>query len=57
MPRNSEVWLETYIFADDPAGRMVADAMLRAVARGVQVHVLVDGWGARHYLTRRSQRP
>ena len=26
----SEVWLETYIFADDPAGRLVADALVRA---------------------------
>jgi cardiolipin synthase len=46
-----EVWLETYIFADDPAGRMVADALVRAAQRGVAVRVLVDGWGARHYLT------
>lgn len=46
-----EVWLETYIFADDPAGRMVADALVRAAQRGVVVRVLVDGWGARHYLT------
>ncbi len=46
-----EVWLETYIFADDPAGRLVADALVRAARRGVVVRVLVDGWGARHYLT------
>jgi len=46
-----EVWLETYIFADDPAGRLVADALVRAARRGVAVRVLVDGWGARHYLT------
>ncbi|HSV20492.1 MAG TPA: cardiolipin synthase ClsB [Casimicrobiaceae bacterium] len=46
-----EVWLETYIFADDPAGRLVADALVRAAQRGVAVRVLVDGWGARHYLT------
>jgi cardiolipin synthase len=48
----SEVWLETYIFADDATGRAVADAMVRAAARGIVVQVLVDGWGARHYLTR-----
>jgi cardiolipin synthase len=48
----AEVWLETYIFSDDAAGRAIADAMVRAVARGVQVRVLVDGWGARHYLTK-----
>ena len=45
------VWIETYIFADDEAGRAVADALVRAAARGVVVRVLVDGWGAKHYLT------
>lgn len=51
-----EVWLETYIFADDPAGSAVAEAMVRAAQRGVVVRVLVDGWGARHYLTKRLER-
>ena len=51
-----EVWLETYIFADDIAGRAVADALVRAAQRGVTVRVLVDGWGARHYLTTALQR-
>ena len=51
-----EVWLETYIFADDPAGRAVAEALVRAAARGVTVRVLVDGWGAKHYLTKRLER-
>lgn len=46
-----EIWLETYIFADDATGRAVADALIRAAQRGVTVRVLVDGWGARHYLT------
>lgn len=46
-----EVWLETYIFADDPAGRNVATALVRAAQRGVTVRVMVDGWGAKHYLT------
>ncbi len=46
-----EVWLETYIYADDDAGRLVSDALMRAVGRGVQARVLVDGWGARTYLT------
>ena len=45
------IWIETYIFADDEAGRAVADALVRAAARGVTVRVLVDGWGAKHYLT------
>jgi cardiolipin synthase len=46
-----EVWLETYIFADDETGHEVADALVAAARRGVSVRVLVDGWGARHYLT------
>jgi cardiolipin synthase A/B len=46
-----EVWLETYIFADDGSGRAVAQALVRAAQRGVTVRVLVDGWGARLYLT------
>jgi len=51
-----EVWVETYLFADDDAGRRVADAMVRAAQRGVTVRVLVDGWGAKHYLTRTLER-
>jgi cardiolipin synthase A/B len=47
-----EVWLETYIFADDSAGRAVAVALIAAAQRGVEVRVLVDGWGAKHYLTK-----
>ena len=46
-----DVWIETYIFADDPAGNAVADALIAAADRGVAVRVLVDGWGARHYLS------
>ena len=46
-------------------GALVADALVRAAQRGVAVRVLVDGWGARHYLTpaleqrlhRRRRRP
>ena len=47
-----EIWLESYIFADDETGRAVAAALVDAAQRGVSVRVLVDGWGARHYLTR-----
>lgn len=38
----------TYIFDHDPAGRKFADALGRAVARGVQVRVLIDDAGARY---------
>ena len=47
-----EVWLETYLYADDEAGRNVTDALTRAALRGCAVRVMVDGWGARHYMTR-----
>ncbi len=46
-----EVWLETYIYADDDVGRIVTAALVRAAQRGLTVRLLVDGWGARHYLT------
>lgn len=40
------VYLETYIYADDASGRMVAAALQRAVQRGVAVRVLLDGFGS-----------
>jgi cardiolipin synthase len=42
----TEVWLATYIFHDDEAGRTVAQALLDAAARGVRVNVVVDGFGS-----------
>ncbi len=42
----TDVYLETYIFADDVTGRAVAAALGQAAARGVEVRVLVDGFGA-----------
>ena len=44
----TEIFLETYIFADDPTGRSVATALCRASQRGVRVHVLLDGFGAKN---------
>ncbi len=41
----TEVWLATYIFHNDEAGQNMADALKRAAARGVAVHVVVDGFG------------
>ncbi len=43
----SEIYLETYIFADDDTGRRIAAALVRAAGRGVIVHVLVDGFGSK----------
>jgi len=40
------IYLETYIFAADQTGRMIADALQRAAARGVAVRVLLDGYGS-----------
>jgi cardiolipin synthase len=47
-----EIWLETYLFADDTIGREVASALVHAVSRGVKVRLMVDGWGAKAFLTR-----
>lgn len=44
-----EIYLETYIFADDDTGRAVALALARAAQRGVAVRVLVDGFGAHDF--------
>ncbi len=41
----SEIYLETYIFAFDDTGLQVKAALLRAAARGVSVQVLVDWLG------------
>lgn len=41
-----EVWLATYIFHDDPAATTLAVALKEAAARGVAVHVVVDGFGS-----------
>lgn len=47
-----EIFLETYIYADDETGSLVADALARAAARGVAVHLLIDGFGSRGFPTR-----
>jgi cardiolipin synthase len=40
-----EVWMATYIFHIDEAARAVSDALIGAAARGVQVRLVVDGFG------------
>jgi cardiolipin synthase len=45
-----QIYLQSYIFADDVTGRRIAEALARAVTRGVAVHVLVDAYGSRSYL-------
>ena len=48
----SEVWLVTYIFHDDPAAARVAQALRDAAERGVEVHVVIDGFGSLTTVTR-----
>jgi cardiolipin synthase len=42
-----EVFLETYIYADDETGRRIAAALCRAAQRGVATHVMIDGFGSK----------
>jgi len=48
----NEVFLESYIYADDQTGSLVADTLARAAARGVRVRLLLDGFGARDFAPR-----
>jgi len=47
-----EIFLETYIYADDETGSLVTDALARAAARGVATRLLIDGFGARDFAPR-----
>ena len=42
-----EIWLAAYIFNDDPAALAVAQSLADAARRGVQVKVVLDGFGSR----------
>jgi cardiolipin synthase len=42
-----EIWLACYIFHDDPAALAVASALTDAARRGVQVKVVLDGFGCK----------
>ncbi|MEO8134865.1 MAG: phospholipase D-like domain-containing protein, partial [Betaproteobacteria bacterium] len=46
-----EIYVECYIFAADATGLRIAAALQAAARRGVAVHVLVDGWGAKNFLS------
>lgn len=41
------VHVETYIFRDDGAGRRISEALMRAVQRGVDTHLMIDGFGSK----------
>jgi len=39
------IHLEAYLYEDDPVGRQVTEALVQAAGRGVQVHLIIDGFG------------
>ena len=45
------IWLASYIFRNDRTGRQFMRALERAVKRGVEVRVMIDGIGAYYGLT------
>lgn len=51
-----EVWLATYIFHDDAAAQAMIEALVRAAQRGVQVSVVVDGFGSNRTAAAMRQR-
>jgi cardiolipin synthase len=46
----TEIYLESYIFADDDVGQAIAAGLCLAAARGVQVNVTVDGFGGHNFI-------
>jgi cardiolipin synthase len=42
-----EIYLETYIYENDATGLRIADALKRAALRGVNVYLLIDGYGSK----------
>lgn len=48
------VEFETYIYRDDQTGRRLAQALVRAAARGVNVRLIVDGIGASGWFERNA---
>lgn len=43
-----EIYLETYIYENDAIGRRIANALKRAALRGINVYVLIDGYGSKN---------
>jgi len=51
-----EVWLESYIFADDAIGRRVAAALAERARAGVEVRLHIDAAGSLFWVSRRLAR-
>lgn len=41
-----EIYMETYIYENDATGKRIAEVLRRAGLRGVQTHLLLDGFGS-----------
>ncbi|MGL6112685.1 MAG: phospholipase D-like domain-containing protein, partial [Rubrivivax sp.] len=48
----SQVWLATYIFHDDEAGKTMTEVLRAAATRGVKVNLVLDGFGSMATLQR-----
>ena len=48
----SSIHLESYLYEDDAIGRQVTEHLARAADRGVQVRVIVDGYGGGEHARR-----
>ena len=46
------IHLETYLYEDDSIGRNVTDALVQAAGRGVQVRLIIDGFGGGEHVRR-----
>ena len=42
------IFLESYIFNNDRTGKRIGEALRRAAARGVETHLLIDGFGSKN---------
>jgi cardiolipin synthase len=42
----SEIHFQTYIFAEDETGLLIANALIRAAKRGVRIFLLMDAYGS-----------
>jgi cardiolipin synthase len=54
---SASVWLEMFILGDDPVGMALTAALERAAARGVEVHLLLDGVGSAAWIAARARAP
>lgn len=44
-----EIYIQTYIYANDDTGRLVGDALMQAAKRGIAVNLMIDGFGGKDF--------